>query len=203
MRRLISSRFVWSGMSGDISTWCNECQDCSMGKVIRHVQAPLQPITVPDLRFSHLHVDLVGPLPSSQEGFNHILTVIDRSTRWVEAIPLSFMTTQACADAVIGGWMAHLGVPTIITSDRGPQFTCAVWAVLCHKMGIQHNQMTGYHPQSNGIVEWFFTDSSRRPCGPATVRPISRGSSGDSGLPLRRTLASHRQNWCMVRRSAF
>jgi hypothetical protein len=45
------------------------------------------PIPIPSRRFSHIHIDLVGPLPSSQ-GHTHILTVMDRTTRWAEAVPL-------------------------------------------------------------------------------------------------------------------
>ncbi len=78
--------------------------------------------TEPRRRFSHLHVDLVGPLPTSQEGYSHLLTVIDRSSRWIEAIPMLSTSAQACADAVIGGWVARFGIPDLITSDRGPQW---------------------------------------------------------------------------------
>ena len=37
------------------------------GKVQRHVKADIQPITIPSRQFSHIHVDIVGPLPSSNE----------------------------------------------------------------------------------------------------------------------------------------
>jgi cleavage and polyadenylation specificity factor subunit 1 len=154
-KRLIKSRFVWPGMGSDIADWCSECQACNRGKVTRHVKAPLQAIAVPDRRFSHLHVDLVGPLPTSQEGYSHLLTVIDRSSRWIEAIPMLSTSAQACADAVIGGWVARFGIPDLITSDRGPQFTSAVWTALCQKLGIRHILTTAYHPQSNGMVERF------------------------------------------------
>jgi len=170
-KRLLKARFVWPGMGTDIASWCRDCQHCQRGKVVRHVKAPVQPIAVPDRRFQHLHVDLVGPLPTSQEGFTHLLTILDRSTRWAEAIPMGSTSAQACADAVIGGWIARFGVPTLITSDRGPQFTGAVWSVLCHKLGIQHQLTTAYHPQSNGMVERFhrqLKDALRsRNCGAA------------------------------------
>jgi hypothetical protein len=45
-------------------------------------------VAVPAQRFSHIHVDLVGPLPAS-EGATYVFTVIDRNTRWFEALPLS------------------------------------------------------------------------------------------------------------------
>ena len=95
------------------------------------------------------------PLPPSAEGFTHILTIIDRSLRWAEAVPMRSTTAVDCANTVIAAWVSRFGVPDVVTSDRGPQFTSAVWAVLCVKLNILHNQTTAYQPQSNGMVERF------------------------------------------------
>ena len=48
-------------------------------------------------RFSHMHVDLVGQLPASAEGFLYIFTIIDRTTRWLEAVPLKDMSASSCS----------------------------------------------------------------------------------------------------------
>jgi hypothetical protein len=37
---------------------------------------------------SGLHVDLVGLLPTSPEGYKYKFTIIDRSSRWLEAVPV-------------------------------------------------------------------------------------------------------------------
>jgi hypothetical protein len=81
------------------------------------------------------------------------LNSLDRSTRWLEAIPLRDMSAAACADALIGGWVSRFGVPSLITSDRGTQFTSTIWEALCSKLGVKHTTTTAYHPQSNGLVE--------------------------------------------------
>ena len=60
-----------------------------------------------------------------------------------------------CARALFRGWVARFGVPAAITSDRGAQFTSAVWADLCQLLGTQHVQTTAYHPEGNGMVERF------------------------------------------------
>jgi IS30 family transposase len=85
---------------------------------------------VPARRFSHIHVDLVGPLPTSK-GFTHLFTIMDRTSRWPEAIPLNNTTTVDCANALFQGWVSRYGVPAVITSDRGAQFTSSLWAALC------------------------------------------------------------------------
>jgi len=43
----------------------------------------------------------------------------------------------------------------VVTSDKGVQFTSAVWNGLCQKLGIAHKLTTSYHPQANGLVERF------------------------------------------------
>jgi len=110
---------------------------------------------MPARRFSHVHIDLVGPLPASSSGHTHLFTVVDRSTRWPEAIPLAGTTTADCVEAFLSGWVSRFGVPAVVTSDRGVQFTSSVWSGLCQKLGINHKLTTAYHPQANGLVERF------------------------------------------------
>ncbi len=84
-RRIISSRLVWRGLSSDITAWARGCLASQQGKIHRHTR--LVPIPIPQRRFSHLHVDLVGPVQYSNN-FNYIFTIIDRTSKWMEAIPL-------------------------------------------------------------------------------------------------------------------
>ncbi len=169
-RRLISSRYVWKGLSTDVTAWAKACLGCQRAKVHRHVQVPPQHIPVPAPRFSHIHVDLVGPLPASK-GFTYLFTIIDRTPRWPEAIPIAATTTVYCANALFQGWVSRFGVPAVITSgDRGAQFTSSLWAALCSLLNIQHNQTTAYHPQSNRMVEPFhrrLKDALRARCATA------------------------------------
>jgi transposase InsO family protein len=122
--------------------------------VHKHIKLQPEHIAVPRRRFAHLHVDIVGPLPNSA-GNTHIFTAIDRTTRWPEAVPLSSTSTAHCAAALFSGWIQRFGLPAAITSDRGPEFTSALWSALCKLLNISHQPTTAYHPQSNGLVERF------------------------------------------------
>ena len=50
-------------------------------------------------------------------------------------------------------WVARFGMPSILTMDRGVQFTSAMWAGWCGDYGVQHITTTAFHPQANGMVE--------------------------------------------------
>jgi hypothetical protein len=66
-------------MRTNIANWCIDCQACQMSKTTRQSAATVQTIPVPSRRFRNVHVDLVGPLPTSTEGWSYI-TMMDRST---------------------------------------------------------------------------------------------------------------------------
>ena len=53
------------------------------------------------------------------------------------------------------GWISRFGVPSIITSDRGTQFTSSLWSNICSLLNINHTSTTAFHPQANGMIERF------------------------------------------------
>ena len=152
--KLMAAKFIWHGMAKEVRRWAQECLDCQRAKVQRHTRAPLATFEVPAKRFEHINIDIVGPLPPSQ-GFTHLLTVVDRFTRWPAAIPLQATDTPSCARALIGHWITQFGLPSDISSDRGPQFTSSLWAAIAELLGIKLHRTTAYHPQANGLVERF------------------------------------------------
>jgi transposase InsO family protein len=150
--RAVSSRFVWHNLRKDVKNWCKTCHPCQASKVGRHVKAPLAERAPPSDRFRTLHVDIVGPLASS-EGIKHLLTVVDRFTRWPEAIPIDAIDAETCARALVRSWVARFGVPDDMTSDRGSQFVSSLWSNMCKILGTKARRTTAYHPQANGMVE--------------------------------------------------
>ena len=152
--KIMKSKFVWHGLAKDVRDWARGCVTCQAAKVHRHNRAPMHKFEKPATRFAHVHVDLVGPLPASK-GYTHLLTIVDRFTRWPEAIPLSRTDAASVGSAFALHWIARFGVPMDITSDRGPQFTSDIWRALSETLGAKLHRTTAYHPQSNGLVERF------------------------------------------------
>lgn len=97
--KMVVAKCIWRGLSKQVRDWARNCISCQRDKVHKHIRAPLANIETPSRRFDHIHVDIVGPLPTSC-GFTHLFTIVDRFTRWPEAIPLSDISTKSCARAL-------------------------------------------------------------------------------------------------------
>lgn len=151
-QRLLTSHYIWPNMNTDVRRWARACIPCQRVKVHRHTVSPLQPFPASSGRFHQVHIDIVGPLPTSN-ACSYIMTCIDRFTRWPEAIPIPDATAETVAQAFVQHWISRFGVPSSVTSDRGRQFTSRLFAQFCTLLGIKHIVTTAYHPQANGIVE--------------------------------------------------
>ena len=154
--KILKNSYWWPGMRKEPLFWAKSCFSCQVSKIHRHTKSPLENLPPPTRRFSHIHVDLVGPLPQF-EGKNMLVTIIDCWTSWPEAFPLSTTgdaaSAQACAKIIIREWIPRFGVPEVITTDRGSQFKSDLWISLCRLMGIHRDMTTAYHPQHNGKLE--------------------------------------------------
>ena len=151
--KLIKEKFMWLGISKDITKWTKTCQKCQMSKITKHTTPHIGSLPQPKRRFADIHVDIVGPLPYSN-GYRYLFTAIDRSTRWPEAYPIPDATSESCARSVIQ-WISRYGVPENITSDRGTPFTSQLWSSLTKLIGTKPHTTTAYHPQANGLIERF------------------------------------------------
>ena len=142
-RRLAKKAFLWPSMSADIKQFVDSCDNCHKAKILKHTSTPLQPIPVPSRRFSFLHLDIVGPLPCSEAGgARYFLSIIDRTSRWFEVIPLSNIEAKTVCSAFLNQWIARYGVPATVLTDRGLQFTSTMMKQLCSMLGIQLQHTT-------------------------------------------------------------
>ncbi|CAI2738111.1 unnamed protein product, partial [Dicrocoelium dendriticum] len=151
--KLVTQRFVWRNVNRDVRQWARTCLSCQQSKVHRHTKSPLGSFPLPDARFHHLHVDLVGPLPPSK-GCVYLLTCIDRFTRWPDAIPMPDCSSDTVARAFLERWVSYFGCPAVVTTDRGSHFA-GTFAHLLQTLGCRHVQTTAFHPAANGMVERF------------------------------------------------
>ncbi|GBN63692.1 hypothetical protein AVEN_180260-1 [Araneus ventricosus] len=143
-------------MKRNIKEWVRCCEPCQRSKVQRHTKTPLGTFSLPDARFQQIHIDIVGPLPPS-DGCIYLLTMIDRFSRWPEAIPIAEfqqisigMQTKAICRAIFHTWISRFGCPSIITTMRS-----SLYREFSEMLGTSRIRTTAYHPIANGIVERF------------------------------------------------
>lgn len=111
---LMAAKFVWQGLCKQVCSWARACVLCQTYKVQHHVRAPLQDFAIPQHRFDHIHVDLVGPLPPSCS-VTHLLTIVDLLRRWPEDVPLADTSATTCERALTAHWFARFGVSADIS----------------------------------------------------------------------------------------
>ena len=98
-------------------------------------------------------MDFITDLPPSQ-GFDVILTVVDRFTKMTHFLPyVKSISSQETADIIMCEVFRHHGLPNDIISDRGPQFISHFWKHLCDGLQISCKLSSSYHPETDGQTE--------------------------------------------------
>nr|VZI09155.1 unnamed protein product [Spirometra erinaceieuropaei] len=175
--KLVFDRFVWPGMHKDLKAWTRACIACQRSKIQRHNKAPIGTFPGPGARFSHVYLDIVGPLPLSN-GCSYLLTCVDRFTRWPEAIPLPEIAAPTVVQAFLSRWVAIFGAPSTIMTDRGAPFEYNLFQSLLSYLGCTRIRTTAYHPAANGMVERFHRQLN------ASVRAAADPENWTNHLPL-------------------
>nr|VZI01415.1 unnamed protein product [Spirometra erinaceieuropaei] len=176
-QKLLAERFVRPGMKKDVKAWTRSCLSGQRNKVQRHNKSPPCTFPSPDARFSHVHLDLVGPLPPCS-GFTHLLTCVDRYTRWAEAVRMPNAQAETIMKAFVSRWIAMCGAPSTVTTDRGAQFESALFQTLLNFLGCTRIRTTAYRPAASGMVERFHRQLK------TALRAVEDPGNWSDNLPL-------------------
>ncbi|XP_025647942.1 uncharacterized protein [Arachis hypogaea] len=73
--------------------------------------------------FAQWGVDLLGPFPPRPGQVKYLIVAIDYYTKWVEAEPLASISSANCQNFMWRQVVTRFGIPEIVISDNGTQFT--------------------------------------------------------------------------------
>ena len=143
-------------MHNDVSTHIKNCPDCQKVTTRDHPhKQPLKPLPQPANINHRVHIDLFGPLATSERKNNYILVMTDAFSKMCELVPIPNKEAQTVADAIFDTWICRYGTPEEIVTDNGKEFCNQISEKLFAKLQILHSTTSPYHPQANSQVETF------------------------------------------------
>ena len=99
-------------------------------------------------------MDFITDLPPNTKSRVKILLIItDRLSKGVILIPILSISAPAVAAAFIEHYIPYHGFPKAIISNKGTQFTSAIWATIYETLGIERRLSLAYHPETDGATE--------------------------------------------------
>lgn len=148
---MLSTTYFWHNMREDIKQAIDRCDTCKKFTAKFNTDPELHSIPVVPSAWHSIGIDIVGPFPTSQQGYRHVVVAIDYFTKWVEAKAL---ITQSSAETAsfMTEIINRLGAPSIVRTDQGSHFQGQFADILAANL-IDHHLSRAYHPQSNGLVE--------------------------------------------------
>ncbi|XP_067305997.1 uncharacterized protein [Pseudorasbora parva] len=150
----IRDRFLWPGLEAEVKRFCQACPTCQVTSPKTPPPSPLIPLPIIEVPFERIGMDIVGPLPKSARGHEHILVIVDYATRYPEAVPLRKATAKSIAQELFL-LASRVGLPSEILTDQGTPFMSRLMADLCRLLRVKQLRTTVYHPQTDGLVERF------------------------------------------------
>ena len=152
LERLKSLNHEWKGMREHVVLFLHNCPTCQKLNTLR-VSINGHPFTLASYRpMEEWHMDTLAMGIVDDEGYSHVLVVIDSCSRWIKLFPLRELTAETAA-LCLYEHICTFGQPLRIRSDNGTQFANAVVNELNSMTGIEKINTCPYSSEENGIVE--------------------------------------------------
>ncbi len=141
-------------MKKTVEAYIKGCEVCQCTKSSTQPKAaPLNPNAVPEGPWTHISVDMVTGLPTSN-GCNALLMIVDRFSKAIIPVACNIkLSAEGWARILRDHIYAKHGMPQVVISDRGPQFVSKFMKELYQLLNITPNASTAWHPQTDGQTE--------------------------------------------------
>jgi hypothetical protein len=146
MKMLARSYVWWPKMDSMIEETVSACHICQAMRS-EPATAQVHPWTFPTSAWSRLHIDFAGPV-----GGHTYLVLVDAYSKYPEVVKMSGTTTTSTLN-VLRDIFSRQGLPEVLVSDNGPQFSSQEFAEFCAQNGIIHRTSAVHKPSSNGQAE--------------------------------------------------
>jgi hypothetical protein len=149
-RRMVAL-FSCPGMKSTVKAFTASCQVCQQAKP-ECVLPPglLQPLPIPFVPWEMATMDFIDGLPKSR-GFDCILVVVDKLTKYAHFIPLRHpYTAPKVAKFFVDNVYKLHGLPRVLVSDRDPIFTSQFWQSVFKATGTELRMSMAHHPKTDG-----------------------------------------------------
>ena len=143
-RELARQSVWWPGLSKQLENLIQKCEKCL--KVQHQRPQPLSPSPLPTLPWQKLATDLFEWKQSVY------LLVVDYFSRYIEIARLRQPTTAEVVVHMKSIFARH-GIPEILISDNGPQYSSREFSEFAKAYEFRHVTSSPYHPQGNGEAE--------------------------------------------------
>ena len=151
----LTNAYFWPNMKKDIQVHIETCLQCQVRKKSTAKPTPLQPLPTVEQPNQRIHIDLFGPLKTSDQGNKMVLVMTDAFTKYAEAIAIPDKQAETVAMEIFIHWICRFGSPLQIHSDNGTEFVNKLSKELFSLLEIKHSTTTPGHPQCNAQAEVF------------------------------------------------
>ncbi|CEP09192.1 hypothetical protein, partial, partial [Parasitella parasitica] len=126
------------------------CIQCQKHNITKRGYNPLRPIYsyIPG---DHWSIDL-AELPMSENGYKHLLVMVDICTRFCLLRPLKDKRAATVVFELVKVF-SDFGYPTKLGMDNGSEMKNMIMKLLCESMHIDQRLITPYKASSNGTSE--------------------------------------------------
>lgn len=146
--------YNWPNMKQNVKSFIQKCDSCQKNKLVRKkTKLPMQITDTSQQAFEKIMLDIVGPLPLTENGNRYILTLQDDLSKFCQAYPIPNQETLTIAKEICSKFICTFGIPEIILTDQGTNFTSELMKDIAKLFQIKKIQTTAYRPQSNGALE--------------------------------------------------
>lgn len=148
----LKEKFYWPRMATDTKAYCRSCVPCKTSKATNVNPTPPMGSQKKfcDYPWQLITLDYVGPFPPSGKGRNTCLLVLtDVFTKFVLVQPFRQATAATLVQFLEQAVFLLFGVPEMILTDNGTQFTSKEFGALLQHYGVKHWLTPSYHPQVN------------------------------------------------------